>query len=68
MIEQTIRQKLPDNFQTAEFLLEHGAIDMVVERDALREQLVRLLDYGVGSSIPVPPAPVNGRAPVGVTL
>ena len=32
VIEQTIRQKLPENFQTAEFLLEHGAIDLVVER------------------------------------
>ena len=48
VIEQTIRQKLPDNFQTAEFLLEHGAIDMVVERGDLRALLIRLLDYGVG--------------------
>ena len=39
VIEQTIRQKLPENFQTAEFLLEHGAIDLVVERAALRETL-----------------------------
>ena len=39
VIEQTIRQKLPDNFQTAEFLLEHGAIDMVVERGGLRALL-----------------------------
>ncbi len=46
VIEQTIRQKLPDNFQTAEFLLEKGAIDMVVERKELKDQLVRLLDYG----------------------
>lgn len=49
VIEQTIRQKLPDNFQTAEFLLEHGAIDMVVERAELRATLARLLDYGVGA-------------------
>jgi acetyl-CoA carboxylase carboxyl transferase subunit beta len=48
VIEQTIRQKLPDNFQTAEFLLEHGAIDRVVERAELRDTLVRRLDYGVG--------------------
>jgi acetyl-CoA carboxylase carboxyl transferase subunit beta len=67
VIEQTIRQKLPDNFQTAEFLLEHGAIDMVVDRAALREQLVRLLDYGVGATIPVPPSPTNGRASAGAT-
>ena len=46
VIEQTIRQKLPENFQTAEFLLEKGAIDMVVERNELKDMLVRLLDYG----------------------
>jgi len=47
VIEQTLRQKLPDNFQTAEFLLEHGHIDMVVPRTELRATLVRLLDYAV---------------------
>ncbi len=47
VIEQTLRQKLPDNFQTAEFLLEKGAIDMVVPRHELRETLVRVLDYAV---------------------
>jgi acetyl-CoA carboxylase carboxyl transferase subunit beta len=57
VIEQTIRQKLPDNFQTAEFLLEKGAIDMVVERADLKDRLVRLLDYGVGAR-----RPLNGRA------
>lgn len=56
VIEQTIRQKLPDNFQTAEFLLEKGAIDMVVERADLKDRLVRLLDYGVGAR-----RPLNGR-------
>lgn len=45
VIEQTIRQKLPDQFQTAEFLLEKGAIDMVVDRHVLKETLVRLLQY-----------------------
>ena len=48
VIEQTIRQKLPENFQTAEFLLAHGAIDQVVERAELRATLIRLLDYGTG--------------------
>jgi acetyl-CoA carboxylase beta subunit len=38
---------LPDNFQTAEFLLEKGHIDMVVPRAELRDTLVRLLDYAV---------------------
>ncbi len=45
VIEQTIRQRLPDQFQTAEFLLEKGAIDMVVDRRELKETLVRLLEY-----------------------
>lgn len=45
VIEQTIRQRLPDQFQTAEFLLEKGAIDMVVERRNLKATLVRLLEY-----------------------
>jgi acetyl-CoA carboxylase carboxyl transferase subunit beta len=52
VIEQTIRQKLPENFQKAEFLLEHGAIDLVVERAQLKDTLVRLLDYGVGAMGP----------------
>lgn len=54
VIEQTIRQKLPDNFQTAEFLLEKGAIDMVVKRPDLRATLIRLLDYAVGDPGPRP--------------
>jgi acetyl-CoA carboxylase carboxyl transferase subunit beta len=45
VIEQTIRQRLPDQFQTVEFLLEKGAIDMVVERPDLKGTLVRLLEY-----------------------
>ena len=50
VIEQTIRQKLPDNFQTAEFLLEKGAIDMVVERRDVKALLTRLLDYGAAAA------------------
>jgi acetyl-CoA carboxylase carboxyl transferase subunit beta len=45
VIEQTIRQKLPDQFQTAEFLLEKGHIDMVVDRHDMKSTLTRLLDY-----------------------
>ncbi len=45
VIEQTIRQRLPDQFQTAEFLLEKGAIDMVVDRGDLKDTLIRLLEY-----------------------
>jgi acetyl-CoA carboxylase carboxyl transferase subunit beta len=43
VIEQTIRQKLPANFQSAEFMLEHGMIDMVVPRNDLRSTLGRLI-------------------------
>jgi len=50
VIEQTIRQKLPDQFQTAEFLLEKGQIDMVVSRADLKSTLVRLLQYVCGPS------------------
>ena len=45
VIEQTIRQELPKGFQTSEFLLEHGFVDMVVERKGLKKELSRLLDY-----------------------
>ena len=45
VIEQTIRQKLPPNFQKSEFLLKHGLIDMIVHRKSLKETLSRLLGY-----------------------
>lgn len=44
VIEQTIRQKLPENFQTAEFNLKHGQIDMVVHRKEMRMTITKLLD------------------------
>ncbi|TLS51042.1 acetyl-CoA carboxylase carboxyltransferase subunit beta [Paenibacillus antri] len=44
VIEQTIRQKLPENFQTAEFDLAHGQIDKVVHRKDMRQTLIQLLD------------------------
>jgi len=43
VIEQTVRQKLPEGFQRAEFLLDKGAIDMIVDRRQLRGTLHRLL-------------------------
>jgi acetyl-CoA carboxylase carboxyl transferase subunit beta len=45
VIEQTIKQQLPDEFQRAEFLLEHGMIDMIVERKHLKESLSTLLSH-----------------------
>lgn len=44
VIEETIREQLPDGFQRAEFLLEHGMIDMVVHRHQLRDKLTQVLD------------------------
>ena len=45
VIEQTIREKLPEGFQRAEYLLEHGMIDMVVHRGELRDRLRLLISY-----------------------
>jgi acetyl-CoA carboxylase carboxyl transferase subunit beta len=45
VIEQTIRQKLPPGFQRAEFLLEHGMLDLVVDRRELKRTIVRSLKY-----------------------
>jgi acetyl-CoA carboxylase carboxyl transferase subunit beta len=45
VIEQTIREKLPDGFLRAEYLLDHGMVDMVVHRHALKDRLARLIAY-----------------------
>jgi acetyl-CoA carboxylase carboxyl transferase subunit beta len=45
VIQDTIRQELPPGFQRAEFLLEHGFLDMIVERKRLRETLTALLGF-----------------------
>lgn len=45
VIEQTIRQKLPEGFQRAEYLLDRGMIDMIVERKLMKETLSRLLSF-----------------------
>ena len=45
VIEQTIRQKLPEGFQRSEFLLEHGMLDMVVDRRELKKTLVRCIGF-----------------------
>jgi acetyl-CoA carboxylase carboxyl transferase subunit beta len=44
VIEQTVREKLPEGFQRAEFLLQHGAIDMIVDRRQMRDKLAHLLE------------------------
>jgi acetyl-CoA carboxylase carboxyl transferase subunit beta len=45
VIQQTIRQELPEGFQTAEFLLKAGIVDRVVPRRELRNEIARLIDY-----------------------
>jgi acetyl-CoA carboxylase carboxyl transferase subunit beta len=45
VIEQTIRQKLPDGFQRSEFLLEHGMLDVVVDRREMKDLIVRVLRF-----------------------
>ncbi|MFH1478629.1 MAG: acetyl-CoA carboxylase, carboxyltransferase subunit beta [Candidatus Omnitrophota bacterium] len=47
VIEQTIRQKLPEGFQRSEFLLKHGLIDMVVSRKNMKDVVTQLVDYMV---------------------
>jgi acetyl-CoA carboxylase carboxyl transferase subunit beta len=55
VIQETIRQPLPEGFQRAEFLLEHGMVDLIVERKELRELLRRLLAFFTdGAEAPVP--------------
>lgn len=51
VIEQTIRQKLPKGFQRSEFLLEHGMVDMVVDRREMKESIVRMLDFMMNKDI-----------------
>ncbi len=49
VIQDTIREKLPEGFQRAEYLRKHGMVDMVVHRHELRETLAQLLDYLQGA-------------------
>ena len=45
VIESTIREKLPDDFQTSEYYLEHGLVDMVVDRRELKDRLATVIGY-----------------------
>ena len=54
VIEQTVREKLPEGFQRSEFLLEKGAIDMIVDRREMREKLARTLAKFMGQTSPFP--------------
>ena len=54
VIEQTIRQKLPEGFQRSEFLLEHGMIDAIVDRREMKAAIARILRFGVKTPEPEP--------------
>jgi acetyl-CoA carboxylase carboxyl transferase subunit beta len=54
VIEQTVRQTLPEGFQRAEFLLEHGAIDMIVDRRRMRDKIASLCTLLTHSSVTPP--------------
>jgi acetyl-CoA carboxylase carboxyl transferase subunit beta len=56
VIEQTVRERLPEGFQRSEFLLDHGAIDMIVDRRKLREEIADLLAKFENRPSPVPAA------------
>ena len=58
VIQQTIKQELPDGFQRSEFLLDHGMLDMVVERKDMKAKLGRLLRYFSGKTTKVACHPI----------
>ena len=62
VIEQTIREKLPEGFQRSEYLMEHGMVDMVVSRLQMKETVARLLKIFVGEK-PAETAPLAEPAP-----
>jgi len=61
VIEETIREKLPEGFQRSEYLLEHGMVDMVVARRELHDTLARLLDLLCRTTPPAPVVPLLPR-------
>jgi len=56
VIEQTVRQTLPEGFQRAEFLLDHGAIDLIIDRREMRDRLANLCTLLMRTPVPVQPA------------
>ncbi|HEX6976171.1 MAG TPA: acetyl-CoA carboxylase, carboxyltransferase subunit beta [Vicinamibacterales bacterium] len=62
VIEQTIRQKLPEGFQRSEFLVEHGMLDMVVDRREMKDVLARALRFGGSRVATAAPEPVAAPA------
>ncbi|MFT5392543.1 MAG: acetyl-CoA carboxylase carboxyl transferase subunit beta [Gammaproteobacteria bacterium] len=66
VIEQTVRETLPDGFQRSEFLLEHGAVDMIVDRRQLRVRIASILCMLTGQPAPsIRPRPLLLDGPPG---
>ena len=62
VIEQTIRQKLPEGFQRSEFLLEHGFLDAIVERKNLKPYLTQALAWLTNTETAAPPEAIEHLA------
>ena len=62
VIRQTVRVKLPEGFQRSEFLLAHGALDMIIARNEMRDRLASLLSMLTGAPAPEPAAEVADEA------
>jgi acetyl-CoA carboxylase carboxyl transferase subunit beta len=60
VIEQTVREKLPEGFQRSEFLQEHGAIDMIIDRREMRDKIASILAMlTAGRTLPLVPAALD---------
>jgi acetyl-CoA carboxylase carboxyl transferase subunit beta len=65
VIEQTIRQKLPDGFQRSEFLVEKGMIDFIIDRRSMKAAVASALRFmGAVATLPVPAPAAPTEAPV----
>ena len=64
VIESTVREKLPEGFQRAEYLLEHGILDMVVRRGEMKATLARVISLLRVPEVEAPPAPTTLPSPV----
>jgi acetyl-CoA carboxylase carboxyl transferase subunit beta len=60
VVEQTLREKLPDDFQTAEYLRDHGFVDLIVPRTQLKQRLAQLIQLHRPVAVP---AALDGHAP-----
>ncbi len=61
VIEQTVREKLPEGFQRSEFLQEHGAIDMIIDRREMRDKISDILSILCAARVPSEPAVFAGE-------